>query len=93
MNRICETLDEYTDTIEVFKDADYLLSSYRANRTVRTLAILFAIGLPFLVIAGIYVMLPGDLPKGNPWLFLALLVVIIILIVVMLISFRRRKIF
>ena len=36
MNKICETLDECKEVIEVFKDADYLLSSYRANRVIRS---------------------------------------------------------
>ena len=47
MNKICETLDENTDIIEVFKDADYLLSSYRANRGIRVLVVMLAIGLPW----------------------------------------------
>ena len=92
MNKICETLDEYTETIEVFKDADYLLSSYRANRTVRTLAILFAIGLPFLVVAGIYFMLPGRSSNGNFQIFWILLVILLVIIGITLYSFHRRKI-
>jgi magnesium transporter len=42
MNKICETLDENTDIIEVYKDADYLLSSYRANRGIRVLVVMLA---------------------------------------------------
>ena len=57
LNKILDTLDEYTETIGVFKDADYTLSGYRSNRTIRTLAVLFAVGLPFLVIAGLYIIL------------------------------------
>ena len=43
MNKICETLDETTDIIEVYKDADYLLSSYRANRGIRVLEVMLGI--------------------------------------------------
>jgi magnesium transporter len=92
MNKICDTLDEYNETIEVFKDADYTLSGYRSNRTIRMLAVLFAIGLPFLVIAGLYVMLPGGFDKGSLPLFLALLIIIFVIIGIMLYSFRRRHI-
>jgi magnesium transporter len=93
MNKICETLDEFTENIEVFKDADYLLSNYRANRTIRTLAIMLAIGLPFLIIAGIYVMLPGGAEKGTAQLFALLLIIILVIIGVLLYAFRRRQIF
>ncbi len=92
MNKICDTLDEYTETIEVFKDADYTLSGYRANRTIRTLAILFAMGLPFLVIAALFVILPSSLDKGSLQLFLLMLVIIVIIIGIMLYFFRRRHI-
>ncbi len=90
MNKICETLDEYTETIEVFKDADYAASGYRANRTVRMLAVLFAIGLPFLVVAGMYLMLPGSVDKNSPQSFLLLALIIFILIVTTLLFFRRQ---
>ena len=92
MNKICETLDEYTETIEVFKDADYTLSGYRSNQTIRTMAVLFAVGLPFLVIAGLYIMLPSGIDKGSPRTFLLLLTLIFIIIGVMLFAFRRRRI-
>jgi magnesium transporter len=92
MNKICDTLDEYTETIEVFKDADYTLSGYRSNRTIRTLALLFATGLPFLVIAALYIILPSSLGKGSLQTFLSLLIIILIIIGLMLYSFRRRHI-
>lgn len=91
VNKICQALDEYEDIIEVFKDADFLQSSYRANRSIRTLAVLFAVGLPFLVITGIYVMLPGSVEKGTLWIFLLLLLVIFIIMGATLYFFRRRR--
>ena len=93
VNKICETLDEYTEVIDVFKDADYLLSGYRANRTIRTLALLLALGLPFLVVAGLYVMLPGGPDKGSTQTFLVLLAVIVVLIAAILLFLRRRRLF
>jgi magnesium transporter len=93
VNKICETLDEYTEVIDVFKDADYLLSGYRANRTIRTLALLLALGLPFLVVAGIYVMLPGGPDKGSVQTFLLMLVAIAVLVAAILLFLRRRRLF
>ena len=94
MNKICETLDECKEVIEVFKDADYLLSSYRSNRVIRTLATVFAICFPFLVISGLYsmnVFLPGA-NGGSPLMFIILLIIILIVTAGLLVFFRRRKI-
>lgn len=66
LNKVCNTLDEYTEIIEVFKDTDYLLSAYRANRTIRTLALFLAIILPLLFVVGIYLVLPDSLEKSSP---------------------------
>ena len=93
MNKICETLDESTEVIEVFKDADYLLSSYRANRGIRILAVMFAVGLPLLVVFGLYgmyVILYGGVGKASPQTFFLLLVIVFIIIGAMLYFFRRR---
>jgi magnesium transporter len=92
LNKILDTLDEYTETIEVFKDADYTLSGYRSNRTIRIMAVLFAIGLPFLILTGIDIMLPGGVDKGNIQIFLALLIAILVIIGVTLYCFRRWRI-
>ena len=94
MNKICETLDECRELIEVFKDADYLLSGYRSNRVIRILSVLFAIGLPFLIVSGLYsmrVILPGGLDNGSPHIFILLLVVILVIIGAILYFFHRKR--
>ena len=90
VNKVCNTLDEYKEVIEVFKDSDYLLSSYRSNRAIRAIAILLAIGLPFVVVAGIYLILPGGLEKGSLQTFVGLLLIIAALIGATLYFLRRR---
>ncbi len=92
MNKICETLDEYTENIEVFKDADYTISGNRANRTIRTLAVLFALALPFLMITGIYILLPGSAAKGSLQLFITLVILIFVIFGLILYILRRRQI-
>ena len=89
VNKVCSTLDEYTEVIDVFKDSDYLLSAYRSNRTIRAIAILLAIGLPFVAVAGIYLILPG-LEKGSPQSFAGLFLIIVALIGTILYLLRRR---
>ncbi len=90
VNKVCNTLDEYKEVIEVFKDSDYLLSGYRSNRAIRAIAILLAIGLPFVVVACIYLILPGGLEKGSLQTFAGLLLIIAALIGAILYFLRRK---
>ena len=91
IKKICDTIDEDTETIEVYKDADFTLSGYRSNRTIRTMAVLFAIILPILLGAGIYLMLPDTIVRGIP-LFAGFLAGTLIVVGVILFSFSRRRI-
>jgi magnesium transporter len=92
VNKICDTLDEAKEIIEVFKDADSTLSNYRSNRVIRTLALMFAIGFPVILIAGIFAMnvLPTGI-SGNLGTFIIVLAVMVVIIVLLLLFFRRRK--
>ena len=93
-NKICETLDECKEIIEVFKDTDYTLATYRINRVSRLLTIFSTIVLPFLIISSIFGMniaLPGGLEKGSWNTFIVLLLVMGVIACVMLIFFRRRR--
>jgi magnesium transporter len=93
MNSICDTLDECKEIIEVYKDADFILSEYRANRTIRTLVVIATVALPFLIVTGLYSMnvpLPGGIEKGSPQTFILLLVIILVIIGALLSFFRRK---
>ncbi len=94
MNKICETLDECKDTIEVFKDADYVLGTERLNRIIRVLTILSSITIPFIAIASIYgmnVALPGGMEKGSLSSFIFLLGSMLLLSGGMLYFFRHKR--
>ena len=93
MNKICENLDEIREVVEIFKDADFLLSSYRANRGIRVMAVMLSILLPLLVVFGLYgmyIILYGGVGKASPQTFFLLLVIVFIIIGAMLYFFRRR---
>ncbi len=93
LNKICETLDEITEVIEVFKDADFLMSSYRANRGIRLVSVMFIAGLPPLIVFGTYgayAMVRGGVEKGSPQIFFLLLAAVLIIIGAMLYFFRRK---
>jgi magnesium transporter len=93
-NKICNTLDECQEIIEVFKDTDYTLATYRINRVTRLLTIFSTIVLPFLIVSSIYGMnipLPGGLQPGKWDTFVVLLLIMGVIASVMLIFFRRRR--
>ena len=93
MNKICQSLDEDREVVEVFKDADFILSSYRANRGIRIISVMLAIGLPILVVFGLYGMysiLHGGISEGSPQIFFMLLAIVFVIIGAILYFFRRR---
>lgn len=93
MDKICTTLDECKEMIEVFQDTDYTLATNRVNRILRVLNILATIILPFLVISSIYgmnVFMPGSIEKGDFTSFILIIVVSILVTCIMLLFFRRR---
>jgi magnesium transporter len=93
MNKICDTLDENTEVIDVFKDADYLLSGYRANRGIRLLTVMLTIVLPVFIVFGlfgVYSLVYGTIDKGNPEVFFVILGFVAILIGSMLFMLRRK---
>jgi magnesium transporter len=90
MNNIYNTLDEYKENIEVFKDADFVLSGYRANRAIRMLAVLLVIVLPIIIAFGAYGIYSA-LPAGFNKMPLAILLGIVIVVIGAILTFLKRK--
>jgi magnesium transporter len=64
-------LEECKETIEIYKDSDFIISSDRTNKILTLLTIMFTFSLPFTVMGTLYGMnvhLPGGLER--PWTFL-----------------------
>lgn len=95
MNKICESLDELREIIEVYKDADFVLGTDRVNHILRILTIMSTIVLPFVVISGIYgmnVRLPGGLEQqGSFGTFIISMAVTLLVSITMLFYFRHRR--
>jgi magnesium transporter len=94
MNKACETLDECQEVVEVFKDADFVLSAEYVNRIVRILTILATIMLPFMVVSSLYGMnihLPGGLTTGSPLSFIVLMLLMALIAGGMLYFFHRKR--
>jgi magnesium transporter len=94
MNKICDTLDECKEIIEVFKDTDYVLVSHRLNRVIRTLNIFATVALPFIAISSIYgmnVIAPGGIESGSYKTFIILVIIMSLIAGGMLFFLRRRR--
>ncbi len=64
-----EVVDETRETIEIYKDSDFILSSEKTNKVLSLLTIIFTLSIPATVIASIYgmnVVLPGGLSDTPP---------------------------
>ncbi|MBI2850984.1 MAG: magnesium transporter CorA family protein [Chloroflexi bacterium] len=94
VNKSCETLDEYTEIIEIFKDTDFVLSTDRLNHIMRVMTVIATVFLPFIVISSIYGMnihLPGSVNTGSWMPFVIIILSTSLITGVMLYYFRRRR--
>jgi magnesium transporter len=94
LNKIWDSMDEVKETIEVFKDTDYVLSTDRLNRIMRTLTIISTIMLPLIVLSGLWSMnipLPlGADPGGHHYFFYIMVAILLIVVCGMLYIFHRK---
>lgn len=89
-----ETLDEYREVVEIFKDTDFVLSTDRLNRITRTLTIIATVVLPFLVVSTIYgvnVNVPGSVNSGSWAPFIVIMLGTLLVTGAMLYYFRYRR--
>lgn len=100
IERLLETVDEAKDTIDIFANADYNLSTEKTNRVLAILTIIFTLTIPLTVLSGLYgmnVVLPGA-DTGTEWTFAGpystLIVILVVALVPALLLFlfmRRQK--
>jgi magnesium transporter len=67
LNRLWSNLDECQETIDIYKDTDFLLSQERTNRILALLTIVFTITIPATMLGTFYGMnirLPGGIEAG-----------------------------
>lgn len=65
-------LDEAKETVEIFKDTDFTVSTERSNKILAILTIMFTLSIPGTLIGTFYgmnILLPGGIETG-PWTFL-----------------------
>ena len=94
INRIWNTLEEAKETVEIYKDTDYVLSQDRLQKIMAVLTVIMAVMLPFTIISSIYGMnvpLPGSGAQGHPQIGWILIAIMTLTAGVMVFFFRRRR--
>ncbi len=98
-DKVIEVLEESKETIEIFKDTDFMLSTEKSNKILAVLTILFTLSIPATIVAAIYGMnvnLPGGIETGSanffgPFTSFTLLVISAMLPAVIMIWYFKRR--
>ncbi|MCR4306285.1 MAG: magnesium transporter, partial [Candidatus Daviesbacteria bacterium] len=67
VDKAWETLEEARETVDIYKDADFIASTEKTNRILAMLTLIFTLSIPATVIGSFYgmnVFLPGGLDSG-----------------------------
>lgn len=99
-NNLWDTLDEASQTIEIYKDADITVSTEKTNKVLTLLTIVFTLTIPTTILGTFYgmnIILPGGIDSGSwnllgPYsMFFTILGLSIISILVMLWYFKHKN--
>lgn len=99
VDKAWETLEQARETVDIYKDADFTISSEKTNRILAVLTIIFTFTIPATVIGTFYgmnILIPGG-TEANPWTFLGkyttfiiILILAIIPAILMHLYFKKR---
>lgn len=84
VDKVWETLEACKETIEIYKDTDFMLNTEKTNRILAILTIIFTLSIPATVVGALYGMnvnLPGGIQTGS-WYFLGPYTTFIILLII-----------
>lgn len=101
VNKLWEAIEEANETIEIYKDADFITSTEKTNEILAILTLVFTFTIPVTVVGTLYGMnipMPGAITAAENWMFLgrystAILVVVIstLVAVAMYLYFKKKK--
>jgi magnesium transporter len=80
IDRVVESLEEARETMEIYKDTDYMLSTEKTNKVLALLTIIFTLTIPATVIGTFYGMnveLPGGISQSTDGLYTTFIIVIL----------------
>lgn len=97
INKVIESLEESRETMEIYKDTDFMLSTEKTNKVLAALTIIFTLAIPATVIGTFYGMnvnLPGGVNNESLMLgayqsFIWIIIASAIPAVLMIIYFRK----
>lgn len=84
INKVLDLLESSRETIDIYKDTDFMLSSEKTNRILAVLTIWFTLSIPPVIVGTFYGMninLPGGIEVGA-WTFLGTYTTLIIVIII-----------
>ena len=84
INKVLEVLESSKETIEIYKDTDFMLNTEKTNQILAILTIVFTLSIPVTVIGTFYGMninLPGGTEIG-PWAFLGTYTTLIVIVII-----------
>ena len=82
LDRIIESLEESRETMEIYKDTDFVLSTEKTNKVLAVLTMIFTLAIPATIIGTFYgmnIVLPGGLSE-SPTIFGTYTTLIIIIL-------------
>ena len=88
IDKVLEVLESSKETIEIYKDTDFMLSTEKTNQILAILTIVFTLSIPATVIGTFYGMninLPGGLETGS-WNFLGKYTTLDIILIISAVS-------
>lgn len=100
IGKAIEAVDESKETINIFKDTDFMLSTEKSNKILAILTILFTLSIPATVVTTFYGMnvnLPGGIQTGQPTflghytMFIIILIVSLVPVAFMMYWFKRQQ--
>jgi magnesium transporter len=83
VTKVWDTLESAQERVEIFKDADFVLSTEKTNKILAVLTVIFTLTIPATMIGtlmGMNVNLPGGVETG-PWLFFGTYTTLIIVLI------------
>ena len=92
INKVLETLEESRETMEIYKDTDFMLSTEKTNKVLAVLTIIFTLAIPATVIGTFYgmnVALPGAGIEGDYTAFTGIVLASLVPAGLMAAYFRR----
>jgi magnesium transporter len=84
INKVLEVIESSKETIEIYKDTDFMLNTEKANQILSILTIVFTFSIPATVVGTFYGMninLPGGIETGT-WTFFGTYTTLIIVLII-----------